>query len=161
MLFCLFALARLRVELGQAEVAVGDERAQAELDCQHKRLPVYVCSLVHPALIDPSGRVGVYVGEYFQCLGFKAPMLLGARQRHRLVRLFPRLGGSSGDEIRLGQEWDDERRRVKYPHRRARIVRLLEQRHRLGRASRLEVGGTQGRRKERKREGNLRRVAER
>ena len=90
------SLVRLSVELAEAKVTVGDERAQAQLGCERERLPVRI-----PRLLRFSGRVGVDVAEQFQTPGFEAPLLLGARQCHRLLRLFPRLGDPSKDKIGL------------------------------------------------------------
>ena len=148
-------------ELAEAEVTVGDERAHAQLGRERERLPVRVPGLLGPALIDLGGLVGVDVAEQFQTPGFPAPLLVGARQRHRLLRLLPRLGDPSEDEIGLGQERDEPRTEAQHPHRRDRFDRLLQQRHRVGRAPRPEIGGAQGRRDERQREANLHRPAER
>ena len=98
----------------------------------------------------------------FKTTGFVSPpLLLSARQRHRLLRLLPRLGDPSEDEVGLGQQRDGPRTDGQKPHRHDRFDRLLQQRHRIDRASRPDMGGAQQRRDERKREANLRRPADR
>jgi hypothetical protein len=114
-----------------------------------------------PALIDLSGLVGVDVAEQLQTPGVPAPLLVSARQRHRLLRLLPRLGDPSEDEIGLGQERDEPRTEAQNPHRRDRFDRLLQQRHRVGCAPRPEIGGAQQRRDVRQRDAKLHRPAER
>ena len=101
------------------------------------------------------------VSGQFQTPRFPAPRLVSARQRYSLLRLLPRLGDPSKDEIGLGQERDEPRTAAQNPHRRARFDCLLQQRHRVGRAPQPESGGAQERRDERQREANLRRPAER
>ena len=143
-LSCLLSLARLSVELAEAEVTVGDERAQAELGGLRECAPIRV-----PGMLGFGELVGVDVAQQFQTPGFPAPLLVGARQRHRLLRLLPCLGDPFKDETGLGQRRDDPRTEAQKPHRRAHFDCLLEQRYCIGRAPGPEMGGAQARRNER------------
>ena len=73
--------------------------------------------------------MGVNVAEEFQGPGFPPALWVGARQRHRLLRLLPRLGDPSEDEIGLGPERDEPRTLAQHTHHRVRFDRLLQQRH--------------------------------
>ena len=88
MLSRLLALAGSRMELTEAEVTVGNERSHPQLGRARERLPVRLPGLLGPALIDLGVLVGVNLAEQFQTPGFKAPLLVSARQGDCLLRLF-------------------------------------------------------------------------
>jgi hypothetical protein len=89
MLLGLLALVRAVIKLAEAEVAVGDERAHAELFRQGQRL---LEGLARRGRIGPGAGRGT-LGEDSQSLGLVPPLFVAPRQLQRFLRGLARIVG--------------------------------------------------------------------
>ena len=113
MLAGVLALAGAAVELAKAEVAVGSERAHAELVSQRQRL-----SIAALGVLD-MGRVGVRrdLAEGAKAPGFETALTALADEPEGLVATRVRLVEPAGEQVGLGKIGDDERLVVCEPER--------------------------------------------